>query len=107
LAWYCYAFALTPYWLKQTGTIAGKIIDNNQEPVSFANVILKSAADSSLVKVEYTHDDGTFQMINITPGEYWGYCQLCRAESLQDGSLPVGRRSEYRDAYHQHENNRH
>jgi iron complex outermembrane receptor protein len=56
---------------QQTGTIAGKIIDNNQEPVSFANVILKSAADSSLVKVEYTHDDGTFQMINITPGEYW------------------------------------
>jgi predicted ATP-grasp superfamily ATP-dependent carboligase len=53
---------------QQTGTIAGKIIDNNQEPVSFANVILKSAADSSLVKVEYTHDDGTFQMINITPG---------------------------------------
>lgn len=56
---------------QKPGTIIGKIIDNNQDPVSFANVILKSGVDSSLVKVEYTLDDGSFRMMSIEPGEYW------------------------------------
>ncbi len=58
-------FAQTP------GTISGTIVDDNQEPISFANVILKSVVDSSLVKVEYTQDDGTYRIMNIEPGEYW------------------------------------
>ncbi len=56
---------------QKTGTISGMVVDNNQDAVSFANVILKSSIDSSLVKVEYTQDNGSFQIMNIDAGKYW------------------------------------
>lgn len=56
---------------QESGTIIGKIVDNNDEAVSFANIILKSSIDSSLVKVEYSQDDGTYRLVNIDPGSYW------------------------------------
>ena len=52
-------------------TITGKILDEDEEGISFANVILNSTADSSMVKLEYTNDDGTFSLLGINPAEYW------------------------------------
>ena len=55
----------------QNGSINGKVLDNEGVAVSFANVVLHTSADSSMVKVEYTNDDGSFQMMSIPQGEYW------------------------------------
>ncbi len=50
--------------------IQGNVIDENGEAVSFANVILNSAMDSSMVKLEYTGDDGEFIIQGINNGDY-------------------------------------
>ncbi|MCF8243941.1 MAG: TonB-dependent receptor [Saprospiraceae bacterium] len=56
---------------KETGTITGLVLGTDNQPISFANVLLYSAIDSSLVKAEYTADDGLFNLQNISAGRYW------------------------------------
>ncbi len=51
--------------------ITGVVYDENNEAVIFANVILYNKLDSSLVKLEYTNDDGSFNMVGINDGQYW------------------------------------
>lgn len=51
--------------------ISGEILDQNSEPVVFAHVILNSTVDSSMVKLEYTLDDGSFEISNVEKGTYW------------------------------------
>ncbi len=44
--------------------LAGEIIDENSDPVSFANVILLNAKDSvSVVKGVISEDDGSFPIL--------------------------------------------
>lgn len=83
-------------------SISGKVIDPESTGVSFANVILKSAADSSLQKVGYTEDDGSFMLVTDQPGQYYvevsyvGYQTNLtesfeyRGESLDLGDVPLG-----------------
>ncbi|MEZ4963143.1 MAG: TonB-dependent receptor [Saprospiraceae bacterium] len=56
---------------KETGKITGKVLGTEGEPLPFANILLHSMKDSSLVKAEYTEDDGSFELLNIAAGEYW------------------------------------
>lgn len=51
--------------------IAGTVLQGDDNPVSFASVVLKSAADTSILKVGYTEDDGTFNLVSSTPGNYF------------------------------------
>jgi len=50
--------------------IQGTIHDNKDQPVSFANVLLLSQKDSSLVTGISTSDAGTFSITNFSPGKY-------------------------------------
>lgn len=52
-------------------SISGTVLDANAEPVSFANIALYSAADSSLVKVELSDDQGIFKINQLQPAKYW------------------------------------
>jgi iron complex outermembrane recepter protein len=61
----------TAFASKETGKITGKVLGNEGQPLSFANVLLYSVADSSLVKAEYTEDDGSFELQHIAAGSYW------------------------------------
>ena len=61
----------TAFASKETGRITGKVIGNDAQPLPFANVLLYSVADSSLVKAEYTEHDGSFELRNIAAGNYW------------------------------------
>lgn len=45
--------------------IKGKIVNDKDEAISFANVVLYSVKDSSLVKVETTDEEGRFTMSQI------------------------------------------
>ncbi len=66
-----FALTSTTFANKETGIITGIVLGNDNQPVSFANVLLYSAKDSTLVKAEYTADDGMFELQNISPGRYW------------------------------------
>jgi iron complex outermembrane receptor protein len=51
-------------------TINGKIFDPDGQPLEFANVILHQISDSSISKVEYTKENGSFQILNVPGGKY-------------------------------------
>lgn len=61
--WSCFIFG-------QTHDISGRIFDNNQSPVSFANVILLTQTDSSFVKGTSTDDLGYFNLNSVNNGSY-------------------------------------
>ncbi len=67
------SFALTSstFANKEIGKVTGRVLGNDHQPLSFANVLLYSANDSSLFKAEYTTDDGSFELQNIGAGRYW------------------------------------
>jgi len=62
---------LTAFANQETGKITGKVLSHDGQGLSFANVLLYSTADSSLVKAEYTEDDGSFELRHIAAGNYW------------------------------------
>ncbi len=64
----CVHFA---YASSEYGSIKGKVLDQEGEAVAFANVVVNSTIDSSMVKVEFTDVSGIFQIANIPAGEYW------------------------------------
>ncbi|NND05861.1 MAG: TonB-dependent receptor [Saprospiraceae bacterium] len=55
----------------QTGTISGKLLDDTEEPVIYANVSLHLISDSTLVKVEPSNEEGVFTFHEINPGSYF------------------------------------
>lgn len=51
--------------------LRGKIQDQNNQPIAFANVILMNAEDStSVYKGTITEDDGSFVLANVTDSSY-------------------------------------
>ncbi len=53
-----------------SGTISGRIFSDRQEPLPFANVLLKNSADSSLYKGEISTEEGRFLFENVKAGTY-------------------------------------
>lgn len=51
--------------------ISGRLLDNQNTPVIFANVILQKTSDSTIVKVESTNDDGSFTFEGLNSGLYF------------------------------------
>ncbi|MCV9385054.1 TonB-dependent receptor family protein [Reichenbachiella ulvae] len=51
--------------------ISGAITDSNQQSVPYANVLLRSSSDSSLVKGTVTDLNGQFQLTDIQNGHYF------------------------------------
>ena len=52
-----------------TGTISGKLLEESGTPASFVTMMLLDQ-DSVMVKADFSKDDGSFEFLNITPGEY-------------------------------------
>lgn len=55
----------------QTGRVSGTLMDESNEPVPFANVILYSAADSTMAKVEISNESGQFLLEEVPVGQYF------------------------------------
>lgn len=53
-------FLLLPYLVFAQIQISGSLVDTEQQPLAFANVLLLQAKDSSLVKAELSDDKGHF-----------------------------------------------
>lgn len=73
MAMSCYAFS--------QGNIKGKVTNENNQPVEFANILLLNAADSSLAKGDLSDSIGTYYF-DISAGKYLisvsmiGYIQI-------------------------------
>src|SRR5688572_20930516 len=55
---------------QSTIRISGKIVDKNNSPLEFVNIVLLAAADSSMVKGTITDSEGKFEIEHKEPGTY-------------------------------------
>src|ERR1700743_3101702 len=53
------------------GQVTGKLIDQNNQAIPFAQVALLKSPDSTIVKSTLTDDKGAFQIANISDGKYF------------------------------------
>ncbi len=74
--------------------IQGSIIDADNSPVSFANVILYQASDSTILKVEASDLDGYFTFNDIPDNSYWLNISYV---GLEDYSSPIFELSQDKD----------
>ena len=65
-------------------TVSGKLVDENKQPLSYANVVLLSLPDSTFVTGTVSDEDGTFCIANPKKAD------LLRASSV--GYLPIYKR---------------
>ncbi len=69
-AFFC---VLTSTLTSQNYTVSGKIVDVDQQPISYVNIILQQVLNEkgSIEPIgTSTNDDGTFRFENLTPGTY-------------------------------------
>ncbi len=76
LVFCCGTFCLTSVAQSETNmslnqSISGSLLDAEGEPVSFANVILQLAVDSSIRKVEVSNIDGKFLFTQIEADDFF------------------------------------
>ncbi|NNE26927.1 MAG: TonB-dependent receptor [Saprospiraceae bacterium] len=55
----------------QDRSLKGQLLDPDDGPVVFANVVLYAAADSSMAKVETTDDSGNFKFSGLEANDYF------------------------------------
>lgn len=66
----CMALLCLPV-IQAQNTIAGEINTQNDEPISFATIVLNSESDSSMVKANISDINGKFEILGIEPGSYF------------------------------------
>lgn len=71
LLFFIACFFMSSFVLAQTYSVSGEVQDEKNQPVPFATIVLKSAADSSLVKADITDENGLFRFDFIKPGSYF------------------------------------
>ncbi len=89
--------ASTVYSQSRPITISGLVIENsNQSPLSFLNVVLKTATDSAFVTGTVTNELGRFSLYNVKSGEYYLEISML-GYSRKLWPLYVGSSSEFLD----------
>ena len=56
--------------MQAQSTVTGKVSDDAGQPVAYANVLVLSVADSSLIRGAVTTDDGSFDIHNVGSGNF-------------------------------------
>ena len=78
----------------QTGALTGKLIDEKNNALDFANVAVLKAADSSFVAGAMTDGEGRFSIITPVQGNYLmrysfiGFIEIFSEQSKQPSALP-------------------
>ncbi|MEO0789131.1 MAG: TonB-dependent receptor [Bacteroidota bacterium] len=89
-AFFSLAFMLITFGLSaQNATISGRLLDQENGAVIFANVALYATVDSSLAKVETSDDNGYFNMSGISEGNYYLVASYLGAPDLVKTGLDV------------------
>ncbi len=68
----------------QTFSVKGKVVDEGNAPIPFANILLLSALDSTFVQGTSANDDGRFELTGVAPSLY-----LLQASYVGRGSKPL------------------
>ncbi len=85
-----------PVFLLGQSIISGRVLDQQNSPLAFANVLLLKAADSSLVKGAISADDGTFEVESPESGRFFlritllGYTDL-NTQAFDGGARNIGK----------------
>lgn len=62
-------FVMTP--ITAQNTISGKVTDNFNAPLPFANIILQQKGNDGFVEGVVSDDDGAYIFEDIEDGTYW------------------------------------
>lgn len=80
----------------QGGTISGRVFDSSSKvPIEYANIILLSQRDSSLITGTVTDTQGNFKLEKIRPGEFYldvrfiGYMDKRTEVAINRGSINI------------------
>ncbi|MEM8937896.1 MAG: TonB-dependent receptor [Bacteroidota bacterium] len=82
---FCIAFLTSIFCWGQAYKITGKVVDEENNSIAFANVLLLKAADSTFVQGTSTDDTGRFTLKEVRPDLY-----LLQASYIGIGSIPRG-----------------
>ncbi len=70
-------------------TLTGTIIDDQGQPVFYANVVLYASQDSSLIKGVVSEMDGTFALSEIEPGNYYVEATMLSYQTVRTENLSI------------------
>ncbi|MEL6305661.1 MAG: carboxypeptidase-like regulatory domain-containing protein, partial [Bacteroidota bacterium] len=62
--------AFQPIW-SQNFEISGKVVDQDNEPIPFANIVLLTVSDSTFVKGTASDETGMFRLEEVLPDLYY------------------------------------
>ncbi|MFT5246665.1 MAG: iron complex outermembrane receptor protein [Litorivivens sp.] len=71
----------------QMGTISGELKDSESASMPFANVALYQAADSTLLKVEVSQENGKFTLVDIAAGNYFVVASFMGMEDVRKDGI--------------------
>ncbi|MCB0633112.1 MAG: TonB-dependent receptor [Lewinella sp.] len=83
------AGSLNFLYAQSAGKITGSLLDAEGKPISYANVILFTVADTNMVKAEITDDKGLFELGGIPAGDYWIKASFVGLPDFKSESLVV------------------
>jgi len=87
---YLLLWIITSYHLSaQNATITGQILDQDGQPLEYANVLLLNAIDSSLYKGGLSESEGRFSFERIVPGDYLVSASMIGFGEVRSGSVVV------------------
>ncbi|RIA11091.1 outer membrane receptor protein involved in Fe transport [Flavobacteriaceae bacterium MAR_2010_72] len=70
LAFSAFIFLFSNLCIAQNFSVSGHVIDEGQQPIAFANVIVMTQQDSTIVKGVSTDDNGQFKLSNLGSENY-------------------------------------
>jgi len=60
----------TALWSQETtGSLTGRVLDVNSQPVSSATIVLKNV-DTNEQMACYSQENGTYHFLNVSPADY-------------------------------------
>lgn len=71
--------------------VKGKVLDNEQQPVEFSNVVLYKNADSVMVSHAITDAEGRFTLVNQRTGEYYIMASFVGYTAYQSKSFKISK----------------
>ena len=80
-------FILISQFLFSRHHISGEIKGQNGEAIAYANVLLLSSTDSSLVTGNLTNDAGKYLLENVAPGSYIINATMIGYQDVYDSSV--------------------
>ncbi|MEL7122413.1 MAG: TonB dependent receptor [Bacteroidota bacterium] len=69
--------------------VTGKVTDQQQQPLAFANVLLLNYADSSFVQGSITNDAGAFLMETVEAGKYFLSVSMIGYDTYQSSPFSI------------------